>query len=50
MNNKKKDHLEKRHRPRKEEGRFRGIPIGDVELGDDKEDVVCLANRVESNE
>ena len=49
-NNKKKYHLEKRHRPRKEEGRFRGIPIGDVELGDDKDDVVCLAYGVELNE
>ena len=49
-NNKKKDYLEKRHRPRKEEGRFRGIPIGDVELIDDKEDLVCLAYGEESNE
>ena len=41
-NIKKKDHLEKRHMPRKEEGRFRGITIGDVELIADKGDIVCL--------
>ena len=41
-NAKKKDHLENRHRPRKEQGRFRGIPIGDEELGPDGEVVGCL--------
>ena len=34
-NKAKKDHLEKKYRPRKEEGRYRGIPVGDDELGQD---------------
>ena len=36
-NNKKKQHLENKHKPRKEEKEFRGIPIGDKELGEDVE-------------
>ena len=31
----KKDHLEKKLKPRKEEAKFRGIPISDRELGED---------------
>ena len=41
-NAKKKDHLEHRHRPRKKQGRFQGILIGDEELGPDEEEVGCL--------
>ena len=37
-NKKKKDHLEKRYKPRKEMGMFRDIPVGDSELGDDRDE------------
>ena len=49
-NVKKKDHLEKRHRPRKEEGTIKGIPVGDKELGVDETVVEVLAYNVELTE
>ena len=46
-NRRKKDHLENRYNPRKEDGRFWGVAVGDTELGDDDEEVKVLAYEVE---
>ena len=50
-NHKKKEKLERKHKPRKEKPSFRGIPIGDSELGvieEDEDDIV--AHGVDLNE
>ena len=49
-NSKKKDHLEARHKPRKENGMVEDIPVGDEELGEDVERVEILAYEVELND
>jgi len=49
-NKTKKDHLEKKHRPRKEEGSVNGVPVGDEELGEDDETVEVLAYGVDLTE
>ena len=49
-NVKKKDHLEKRHRPQKEEGTIKGMQVGDKELGVDETVVEVLAYNVELTE
>ena len=41
-NGKKKEHLEKKNKPRKEEGMYKGIPIGDEELGEDNVEIHAL--------
>ena len=38
-NSKKKDHLERKHKPRKEEAFYRGIPISDRALGEDDTEI-----------
>ena len=46
-NNTKKNHLESKHKPKKEENVYRGIPIGDEELGEDVDkDEVVVAHGV----
>ena len=48
---KKKDHLEKKLKPRKEEASVKGIPISDEQLGVDEDaDAKVLAYGVEVNE
>ena len=46
----KKNHLEKKHKPRKEEEEYRGIPISDDKLGIDDVQIEVLAYGVEVNE
>ena len=43
----KKDHLEKKYKVRKEEGKVKGIAVGDEELGEDTEEIKVLAYNVE---
>ena len=49
-NARKKDHLERRHKPRKEEAEYRGIPISDEKLGEDDVKIEVLAYDVEVDE
>ena len=42
-NARKKDNLEKKIKPRKEEGMYKGIPIGDEELGEDNVEITLLS-------
>ena len=49
-NSKKKDHLEAKHKPRKEEHSYRGIPISDRALGVDDTEIKVTAIGVEISE
>ena len=49
-NSKKKDHLERKHKPRKEEDFYRGIPISDRALGEDDTEIKVTAIGVEISE
>ena len=46
-NAKKKDHLEGKYKPRKEQKFFRGVPIGDAELGEDEEVIEVVAHGIQ---
>ena len=46
-NSKKKDHLERKHKPRKEEDFYRGVPISDRALGEDDTEIKVTAIGVE---
>ena len=49
-NSKKKDHLERKHKPRKEEDFYRGVPISDRALGEDDTEIKVTAIGVEISE
>ena len=44
------DHLERKIKPRKEEGMFKGVPIDDDELGEDNFEIVALSYGDDLNE
>ena len=46
-NAKKKDHLERKYKPRKEQKFFRGVPIGDSELGEDEEVIEVVSHGIQ---
>ena len=44
---KKKNHLEGKYKPRKEQKFFRGVPIGDSELGEDEEVIEVVSHGIQ---